>query len=147
MIKIITYKEIQEGTAIGIADYTETVFSAVVDTEYWYRKMKHKGMLQTNLKDNQFVIVSDNAYVIDNYITENNLIEFVPVVEFDDESLFSTKTKSLKSVSNTIESKGRTSVKSKLYDIDAFNKKIVLGLVLSTISIIGLGILIFLNLC
>jgi len=84
MIKIITYKETQEGTAIGITDYTETVFSAVVDTEYWYRKMKHKGMLQTNLKDNQFVIVSDNAYVIDNYITENNLIEFVPVVEPDD---------------------------------------------------------------
>jgi hypothetical protein len=63
------------------------------------------------------------------------------------QSFFSTKTKSFKNVSNTIELKGITSVKSKLYDIDAFNKKIVLGLVLSTISIIGLGILIFLNLC
>ena len=37
----------------------------------------------------------------------------------------------------------KNNYKSKLYDISVFNKKIVFGLVLSTISIVGLGILIF----
>lgn len=64
------------GSGFDIVSKNE-VFTLVCDNEKWYVKHKHRGVAQIGVKENCIVLTFETENERENYITENNLTEFI----------------------------------------------------------------------
>ena len=81
-MKIIAYNEEQN---YGIEDNNNIVYSAIVCEKYYYHRHKHRGTLQTSLRQHQFLVASQIESDIYNYISDNNLIKYVEPENIENE--------------------------------------------------------------
>ena len=77
-MKIIAYNEEQN---YGIEDNNKLVYSLVVDNQFYYRKHKHRGTLQTSILPSQWIVASEFESDLQDYINDNNLLDINSVLE------------------------------------------------------------------
>lgn len=53
------------------------VFTLVCDNQFWYVKHKHRGTCQIGVRDNCIVLIFDTEQQREEYITINELTEFI----------------------------------------------------------------------
>lgn len=73
-----------QNTENGFDVTTENeVFTLVCDNQYWYVKHKHRGTCQIGVRDNCIVLIFDTEQEREEYITTNELTEFVNINELE----------------------------------------------------------------
>ena len=71
-------KNMIQNTETGFDIISENeVFTLVCDNENWFVKHKHRGTAQIGVRDNCIVLTFETEALRNQYISENNLTEYI----------------------------------------------------------------------